>query len=289
MLFRKLLTVFFTSLFLIGCQPASSVPTSASEIETSTPPMNNTASPSTSGQGVKDWWHPTAGLTWQWQLTGKLNLDLHTEVIDIDLDVGKSVVDHYHSQGTKVICYISVGSYENWRTDADQFPDEVLGKDYEGWSGEKWLDIRRIDLLAPIMLARLDECAAKGFDGVEPDNMQIWDNDTGFPLTYDDQLQYALWLAEEAHKRGLAIGQKNAPDQTKDLVEVLDFAITEDAFYYDWAKDMLPYIQADKPVFAAEYTDLPGDFQEFCRQSKELGFSTILKHRDLDSWLETCH
>jgi len=252
-------------------------------METSTTPMKYTPTPAT------DWWHPTAGLTWQWQLTGKLNLDLHTDVIDIDLDVGKSVVDYYHNKGTMVVCYISVGSYENWRTDADQFPDEVLGKDYEGWSGEKWLDIRRIDLLAPIMLARLDECAAKGFDALEPDNMQIWDNDTGFPLNYDDQLRYALWLAKEAHKRGLAIGQKNAPDQTKDLVDVYDFAITEDAFYYDWAEVMLPYIQANKPVFAAEYTDLPGDFQEFCRQSQEFGFSIILKHRDLDSWLNTCH
>lgn len=236
----------------------------------------------------KDWWRPAPGLTWQWQLGAQLNLDLHTDVIDIDLNVGQSVVDHYHKQGTKVICYISVGSYENWRSDAGQFPPEVLGKDYQGWSGEKWLDIRRIDLLAPIMLARLDECAAKGFNGVEPDNMQIWDNDTGFPLTYDDQLRYALWLAEEAHKRGLAIGQKNAPDQTGDLVDIYDFAITEDAFYYQWAQDMLPYIQAGKPVFAAEYTDLPGDFTEFCRQSKELGFSTILKHRDLDAWLEVC-
>jgi hypothetical protein len=242
----------------------------------------------TSPTSANDWWQPTAGLTWQWQLTGKLNLDFQTDVIDIDLDVGQSVVDHYHTKGTKVICYISVGSYENWRTDADQFPDEVLGKDYEGWSGEKWLDIRRIDLLAPIMLARLDECAAKGFDAVEPDNMQIWDNDTGFPLTYDDQLRYVLWVAEEAHKRGLAIGQKNAPDQTKDLVEVFDFAITEDAFYYDWAEDMLPYIQANKPVFAAEYTDLPGDFHKFCLLSKGLGFSTILKHRGLDAWLEPC-
>jgi hypothetical protein len=138
------------------------------------------------------------------------------------------------------------------------------------------------------MLARLDICAAKGFDGVEPDNMQIWDNDTGFPLTAEDQLHYALWLAEEAHKRGLAIGQKNAADQVKDLVNVYDFAISEDAFYDNWAMDMLPYIQAGKPVFAAEYTDMPGDFQEFCRQSDELGFSTILKNRGLDRWIETC-
>jgi hypothetical protein len=118
--------------------------------------------------------------------------------------------------------------------------------------------------------------------------MQIWDNDSGFPLTYNDQLQYILWLAEEAHKRGLAIGQKNAPDMVADLVDVLDFAIIEDAFYYGWAEEMKPYIAANKPVFAAEYTDLPGDFRAFCRQSQQLGFSTILKNRDLDAWLETC-
>ncbi len=235
-----------------------------------------------------DWWRPKAGLSWQWQLTGKLDLDLQTDVIDIDQHVGRSVVDYHQGKDTKVICYISVGSYENWRPDADQFPKEVLGNKYEGWSGEWWLDIRRIDLLAPIMLARLDECADKGFDAVEPDNMEVYTNDTGFPLTYEDQLRYALWLAEESHKRGLAIGQKNAPDQTKDLLDVYDFAITEDAFYYDWAEDMLPYIQAGKPVFAAEYTDLPGDFATFCQKSQELGFSTILKHRDLGAWLETC-
>jgi hypothetical protein len=250
-------------------------------------PMNN-SNEATPLALSKDWWHPAAGLTWQWQLTGKLDLELQTDVIDLDLDVGRSVVEYYHDRGTKVICYISVGSYENWRTDADRFPKEVLGNDYEGWSGEKWLDIRRIDLLSPIMLARLDECAGKGFDAVEPDNMQIWDNNTGFPLTYDDQLRYSLWLAGEAHQRGLAIGQKNAPDQTKDLVESFDFAITEDAFYYGWAEEMLPYIKAGKPVFAAEYTDLPGDFEAFCSFSNQLGFSTILKHRDLDAWLQVC-
>jgi len=284
-----ILALFLLASFLLGCAPASDSPTpdsASTEIPTLMP---STSQPETSNLKLEtDWWRPAAGLSWQWQLTGKLDLDLQTDVIDIDLDVDRSVVDHYHSKGTKVICYISVGSYEDWRTDADQFPEEVLGQDYEGWSGEKWLDIRRIDLLAPIMLARLDECAAKGFDGVEPDNMDIYTNRTGFPLTYDDQLRYALWLADEAHKRGLAIGQKNASDQVKDLVDVYDFAITEDYFYYGEAESMLPYIEAGKPVFAAEYIDLPGDFQEFCRQSKGLGFSTILKHRDLDAWLQTC-
>jgi hypothetical protein len=235
-----------------------------------------------------EWWRPVPGLTWQWQLSGDLDLDQTVDVIDIDLDEDPAVVDALHAGGVRVICYISVGSYEDWREDADQFPPEVLGKNYEGWPGEKWLDIRRIDLLAPVMRARLDACAAKGFDGVEPDNIEIYTNETGFPLTYADQLRYAAWLAEEAHARGLAIGLKNAPEQVSDLVDLYDFAITEDAFYYDWAGEMRPFIEAGKPVFAAEYTDLGGDFEDFCRRSAELGFSTILKQRDLDAWVRAC-
>lgn len=242
----------------------------------------------TSPPPAKDWWRPTPGLTWQWQLTGKFDFDVKADVYDIDLHVHESAIEYFHSQGAKVICYISVGSYENWREDADLFPEEVLGNKYEGWSGEWWLDIRRIDLLAPIMRARLDMCAEKGFDAIEPDNIEIHTNDTGFPLTYEDQLRYAVWLANEAHARGLAIGLKNAPDQVGDLVDLYDFAITEDCFYYGWYEQMSPFIEAGKAVFAAEYTDLGGDFTEFCQRSTQLGFSTILKKRNLNAWIETC-
>jgi len=118
--------------------------------------------------------------------------------------------------------------------------------------------------------------------------MEIHTNNTGFPISYDDQLKFALWLADEAHQRGLAIGVKNAPDQVQDLVDHFDFAITEDAFFYGWAEKMNPFIEAGKPVFAAEYTDLGGDFATYCQTSKHLKFSTILKHRGLDAWIQTC-
>ena len=237
----------------------------------------------------KTWWRPTVGLTWQWQIgNNDIDTSIEADVYDIDLYVDRSIIDELHAKGRRVICYMSVGSYEDWRPDKDMFPPDVLGKDYDGWKGEKWLDIRHIDKLAPIMLARLDLCKAKGFDAVEPDNMEIYSNDTGFPLTYEDQLKFALWLADEAHKRGLAIGVKNASDQVKDLVQHFDFAITEDAFYYNWAEKMNPFIEADKPVFAAEYTDLPGDFAAFCERSKNLKFNTILKKRGLDAWIQTC-
>ncbi len=37
------------------------------------------------------------------------------------------------------------------RPGADQFPAEIIGNEYEGWPGEKWLDIRPIDMLALIL------------------------------------------------------------------------------------------------------------------------------------------
>jgi len=236
-----------------------------------------------------NWWQPKPGLSWQWQIgNNEIDTSIQADVYDVDLYVDQAIIDELHGLGRKVICYISVGSYEDWRLDKDQFPPEVLGKAYAGWKGEKWLDIRQIDKIAPIMRARLDLCKSKGFDAVEPDNIEIYTNDTGFPITYGDQLRYGAWLTNEAHLRGLAIGLKNAPDQVKDLLAYFDFAITEDCFYCGWQEQVVPFIQTGKPVFAAEYTDLGGDFTEYCRKSKELGFSLILKNRELDAWREAC-
>jgi hypothetical protein len=264
----------FFILALVSCAP---------DLETAT--MNPIPS---SPPPAADWWHPESGLTWQWQLDEEVDTSVDAEVYDVDLYVDQSVIDQLHARGVKVICYISVGSWEDWRTDADRFPVEVLGKDYEGWKGEKWLDIRRIDLLAPIMRARLDLCAAKGFDGVEPDNIEIHDNDTGFPLTYADQLAYARWLADEAHARGLAIGLKNAPDMVADSLSFFDFAITEDAFYYNWVSQMLPFIENGKPVFAAEYTDMDVNFNAACAYGRQHKINFILKNRILTAFRKTC-
>lgn len=285
---RRALYIFLLSSFLFGCKPASPSlqPVSAS---TEIPTLMPSPSQPSNLQPEHNWWKPTAGLTWQWQIgNNDIDTSIEADVYDIDLYVDQVIIDELHAKGRKVICYISVGSWEDWRPDKDGFPAEVLGNEYEGWKGERWLDIRQIEKLAPIMLARLDLCKAKGFDAVEPDNMEVYTNNTGFPLTYDDQLKFALWLADEAHKRGLAIGQKNASDQVKDLVDIYDFAIAEDYFYYNEAEKMIPFIDVNKPVFAAEYTDLPGDFAVFCEQAKRLNFSAILKHRGLDAWIQTC-
>ena len=242
----------------------------------------------TSPASSSDRWHPTPGLTWQWQLDGEVDTSVQAEVYDLDLYVDQATIATLQARGVKLICYISVGSFEDWRPDAEDFQPELLGKKYSGWPGERWLDIRRIDLLAPIMTARLDLCAAKGFDGVEPDNIEIYDSPTGFPLTYADQLTYARWLTAEAHARGLAIGLKNAPDMVTDSLAFFDFAVVEDAFYYEWIDSMLPFISVDKPVFAAEYTDLGVDFESACARASKAGVSLILKDRALTVFRATC-
>jgi hypothetical protein len=237
-------------------------------------------------------WNPSVGMTWQLQFSGTLNTSIDAQVYDVDLfDTSAAQVAALHAQGAKVLCYISVGSWEDWRPDADQFPASVIGNDYDGWPGEKWLDIRRINLLAPILRARFDLCKANGFDGIEPDNVNGYTNNTGFPLTYGDQLKFNRWVANEAHARGLSIGLKNDNEQVADLLDYFDFAVTEDCFDQGWCADVNAFIGAGKPVFAIEYTDLTtlATFTNvYCPLAATMQFSLILKNRNLDAARWTC-
>ncbi len=274
--------------------PTATIP-GAPSLPASTPSSMPAAIPTPSTVGLAPaspvaFWKPTVNTTWQWQLSDTpIDQSFNVAMYDIDLfDSDASLVAALHAQGRKVVCYISVGSWEDWRPDRDQFPAAVIGNDYQGWPGEKWLDIRQIDLLAPVMRLRLDLCQSKGFDAIEPDNIDGYTNDTGFPLTYSDQLKYNLWLADEAHARGLSIGLKNDPDQAADLEPFYDWAMAEDCFDQGWCEMLLPFIQAGKPVFAAEYTDTGITLDQFCPLAKALNFSAILKNRDLDAWRESC-
>lgn len=227
---------------------------------------------------------------WQIQYVGDIETDVPAEVFDLDMfETSAALVSALHAQGKKVVCYINVGAWENWRPDKDLFPSEVLGKPYAGWPGERWLDIRRIDLLAPIMRARLNMCRAKGFDGVHADNMDGYQNDTGFPLTYADQIRYNRWIAQQAHARGLSVGLKNDPDQVADLRYNFDWVMTEDCIDEGWCEMVLPFKTLGKPVIAVEYTDTGMSLTRMCAEARRLGINALLKHRNLDAFRRTCN
>jgi hypothetical protein len=235
-------------------------------------------------------WIPVPGTSWQWQLS-ELPVDLSVEAAAYDLDLFETdaeTVTALHDRGRKAICYLSAGSWEDWRPDAADFSEEVIGEGYAGWPGERWIDIRRIDLLGPIMAARLRQCRDKGFEAVEPDNIDGYSNDTGFPITYDDQLRYNRWLASEAHALGLSIGLKNDPEQVADLVSEFDWALTEDCYDQGSCDALSPFLEAGKAVFVAEYNDTGVDFDRACAELARDGYSLILKDRDLTAWRDDC-
>ena len=113
---------------------------------------------------------------------------------------------------------------------------------------------------------------------------------TGFPLTYQDQRAYNIWLAGEAHARGLSIGL-NDEAQATDLVSHFDWAMTEDCFADEWCEEMAPFTDAGKAVFAAEYTDQLTTNQflnQVCPQAEVLNLDVIFKDRDLGAWRQAC-
>jgi Glycoside-hydrolase family GH114 len=231
-------------------------------------------------------WRPAPGTTWQWQLNQQIDTSYDVQMYDIDLfDTPQAIIDELHTAGRVVICYFSAGSREAWRPDAALFPMVVLGNDVAGWAGEKWLDNRRIDLLGPIMTARLELAVRKGCDGVEPDNVEAYTNNSGFPLTYEDQIAYNRWLATEAHKRRLSVGLKNDLEQIPDLVGNFDWALNEQCFQFNECELLQPFVQAGKAVFGVEYEGNPATF---CPKADAMSYSWLKKNPSLDAWQIPC-
>lgn len=229
---------------------------------------------------------PDVAATFDWQLDDVTSNNVFTaDVIDVDaFSTSAATVQHFKDQGKIVIAYLSVGSVENFREDASMFPPEVIGNVYEGFEDENWLDITNFETFAPIMIARLDMIKEKGFDGVEPDNINGYQNETGFNITEAQAIAYCRWLIEEAHSRDLHIGQKNAEELVTELVDEFDWMLIEDAYADEFSDMALPYISSGKAVFVTEYTDRisPTNFTlNVCPNATTNKFSAILKDRDL--------
>jgi hypothetical protein len=230
-------------------------------------------------------WKPKPGTSWHWQLVGTPDKNIDAKMFDIDLfENTATTIANLKAAGKVVICYFSAGTYEDWRPDADDFPDSALGKKMEGWD-ELWLDTRSPAIRA-IMSKRLDLAQSKGCDGVEPDNVDAYDNDSGFPLKASDQIDYDTWLAQEAHKRGLSVGLKNNVPQVKQLEPHFDWALSEECLQYNECDPFSAFINAGKAVFHVEYP--PASKSSVCPKIQPLKFDSQIKKLDLDAWRDPC-
>jgi len=231
-------------------------------------------------------WSPPVGTSWQWQLDKPLDFSVDVPVYDVDgFETTAHQVRRLHNLGRHVVCYVNAGAWERFRPDKDKFPASVLGRDLDGWPGERWLDIRRIDLLRPVMKARIAKCERKGFDAVEPDNVDGYQNNSGFSLSGRDQRRYNRWFANQVHKAGLSVALKNDLGQVKALVGNFDFAIVEECFQYRECGRAVPFIDSGKAVFEVEYKL---DRSKFCAKAVNLGFSSMRKRLALGPWRRPC-
>ena len=239
------------------------------------------------GGGSTSTWMPALKTSWQWQLStlpsaGSL---LNLQMYDVDgFNVEASLVSAMHAKNIHAVCYLSLGTYEDWRSDAGSFPASVKGSG-NGWPGEQWLDIRQISILGPIMKARFQMCKDKGFDAVEPDNVDGYSNSTGFPLTSNDQIAYNKWIAATVHSMGLSVALKNDLDQVTDLVSDFDFALNEQCFEFSECDKLTPFISANKAVFEVEYNLAA---TAFCAQANAMNFNSLKKDLNLTAQVTAC-
>jgi hypothetical protein len=249
-------------------------------------PGSPSASASPKAPPAGGWWRPAVGLTWQWQLSGPLDRSVAADVYDVDgANTPAADVAALKAAGRRVICYVNAGAHEDFRADAKNFPESVQGKGLSGWPGEKWLDIRRWDVLEPLLAARFKTCREKGFDAVEPDNIDAYGNSSGFPLTAADQLTFNRRVADLAHRNGLGVGLKNDVEQAAELAPAFDFAVNEECARYDECGALKVFTDAGKPVFHVEYDGSTGSF---CPGTRALRFSSMKKKLALDAWREPC-
>jgi hypothetical protein len=222
------------------------------------------------------------GTSWQWQLSSTLNTARDVELYDIDLlDHDAETITALKNQGRIVICYFSAGTYENFRDDVKPcsedssglcINDDAISEALEDYPDEFWLDVRDSSV-RDYVSARLDTAVTKGCDGVEPDNVDAFSNDSGFDLSSQDQIAFNEYIAAEAHARNLSVGLKNALDIIPDLVDDFDWALNEQCAQYKECALLEPFIAADKAVFQAEYKRV--NKARKCRAAAKRGFDLV--------------
>lgn len=220
--------------------------------------------------------------------------------IDMFLHQNNSVVQALQASNITVICYFSAGSYEPDRPDSWKFTSDDKGKELDGWPGEYWLDLNS-DNVRSIMTNRIEIAAQMGCNGIDPDNVDGYDNKNGLGLEEDDSVDFVRFLAQEAASRGMITGLKNAAAIIDDVIDVVSFSVNEQCVQYDECDDFIAFPQNGKPVFHIEYPAGDDDtdvkifstktVDRYCNPGTEYndGFNTVLKYMNLSGWVEYCN
>jgi hypothetical protein len=194
---------------------------------------------------------PPAGAPFDYQIGGGYAPPEGVEVVSRD---------HGDSPATGLynICYVNAfqaqpGAESEW---GDLLLRDANGEIVydEDW-GEAFLDIRTDDKrrrIAAKVNVWIDECVAKRFQAVEPDNYDSYTRAPDNLLTAGQAQAHIRLLSAYTHGRGLAIAQKNTVELAGNRVaNGLDFAVAEECGYWEECGD---YVDAfGNNVIVIEY------------------------------------
>jgi Glycoside-hydrolase family GH114 len=238
-------------------------------------------------------WSPTTGapIHFHWMIGGFTTADIlpnqaGTVVYDIDGENSTAAdVAAIHAAGATAVCYVDVGTVEKGRSDYSKFPSSVVGPAVAGWPGENWLLVSAANqaVILPLMKARFaDWCQAKGFDAIEPDNLDGSSNISN--ISQADDLSYVLAISQLAHALPLSIGLKNlatslSASQLPMFVGAFEWALNEQCYEYNECAAYTQsgsFLPAGKAVFDVEYNTSPN-----CTQANQSHINAQLTDLDL--------
>lgn len=189
--------------------------------------------------------------------------------------------------GVYSVCYLN--AFQTQPGELDVWPeDTLLRADGEPVIDPDWPDEVILDTsteaarttIVRVVSEWIEQCARDGYAAVEFDNLDTFTRTDG-ALTLDDNLAVARELVAASHRAGLAAGQKNAAEYTRELRDAaeFDFAVAEECAAFDECDAYADVYGAH--VLAIEYVDaLPRPFADLCADATTPR-STILRDRDL--------
>src|SRR5215207_4642058 len=95
------------------------------------------------GGDVSAQWLPGARDPFDMQLTAPFQLERDVGMLALGVfETSPSRLQELKARGVRTVCVINAGAWENWRPDSGAFDLRLIGGNFAGWPGERWLDIR---------------------------------------------------------------------------------------------------------------------------------------------------
>jgi hypothetical protein len=268
-------------------------------------------------------WQPALNSEWQWEIGQALSTTTASDmgtgltayngdtspatnptVYDIDaIENPASTVTALKGLNDHVICYIEVGTAGDYYTAAQEGTATTyyaqlsaagdLGTKLSGYP-ENFLNINSASTVSIMESMIQQQCAAKGFNGVETDLDETFggnEGSTGFTITQANEEAYLTTLANYMHSIGLAWISKDLSDTgiqsfVSDMEPLSQGMIDEQANQYGTINLDNVFLQAGKPIFDAEYA--PETQAQFCSYDNTNNINGVLFPVNLNGPRQPC-